>query len=163
MFESLMKNKISPLSSRWNEACRRCKCLYIETSLDIATSLVYLMISMKVLVVLFLSQAAIVMALDPASYLEVINHLSIWQRLFLHYRLLKRLKTFYPLQLRKRLPYNNDALIVWFGETNELQSMCIHWQYAISEVKFNFLFSKSTRFENDIVKYVNFFKQSLFF
>lgn len=51
------------------------KGLYIETHLDIALSPVHLlismMISMKVLVVLFLSRAAIVMALDPASYLQV--------------------------------------------------------------------------------------------
>lgn len=83
-----------------------------------------MMISMKVLVVLFLSRAAIVMALDPASYLQVT--LLLWQRLFSHYRLLKRIKTFSP-HTRERIPYNNDALIVWIGETNELQSMDINW------------------------------------
>lgn len=104
------------------------------------------MISVKVLVLLFLSRTAIVMALDPASYLEVTLLLSIQQRLFLLYRLLKRFKTSYPPKLRKRLPFDNNDVFRYqlygLGETNELQSMDI------------FCFSKSISFENDIGKYV---------
>lgn len=101
------------------------------------------MISVKVLVLLFLSRTAIVMALDPASYLEVTLLLSIQQRLFLLYRLLKLLT---PPKLRKRLPFDNNDVFRYqlygLGETNELQSMDI------------FCFSKSISFENDIGKYV---------
>lgn len=61
--------------------------------------MISMMIYMKVLVVLFLSGAAIVIGLDPASFLEV--NLLLPQRLFFHYHLLKRMKTFSPLHLRK--------------------------------------------------------------
>lgn len=45
--------------------------LKLDTASSPVHLLISMMISMKVLVVLFLSRAAIVMALDPASYLQV--------------------------------------------------------------------------------------------